>query len=919
MLPPSARRLFRLAPRRDAARRAERQLSELDDEIRLHLELRVEQLVALGVPPDEAHRRALAKFGPLEEAHPRLDAANRYREDRGHRRERLDALAQDIRFALRGLGRRPGFTAAVVLTLALGIGANATMFGVVDRLMLRPPAWLAAPERTGRVYAWTTSEGTETPSRYLEYRTFLDLVEGTHAFSHAAAFAPSRYVLGEGDRAREVLVTLATGGFWSLFDVRPAVGRFFGPAEDALPTGEPVLVLSHAYWQTQFGGDPGVVGRTVRAGRTLFTIIGVAPEGFSGFEIQPVAAWIPLSAGANEQFGTGPVNEGEPWHQTYDITWIQMVARRRPGVTVEQASAELSAAYRQSYANHAARSRRLPAGEVARPRAELASVLHDRGPMGRREAKVSVWLGGVALVVLLIACANVASLLLARAVERRREVAVRVALGVSRARLLGQTLLEGALLATLGGALGVVAADVGGRVVWRVLIPGVGRVRESAGGSVVDGRVLLFAVAASLVAGLLSSLAPAIHASRGDVAGVLRSGVRTGVGRGARRLRTGLLVVQGTLTVLLLIGAGLFVQSLRNVRGLDFGYDAGRLLYLSLDPRGMELKGPELEALRERLRLRALALPVVEAAAVTVSVPNAFVVGEVIRVPGVDSATLPEFFTFNAVSPDYFRTAGTRIVRGRPFTDADRIGAAPVVVISESAAREIWPGRDAVGRCVKVGADTAPCAEVVGIAADVRMSLQEPPALHVYVPAAQGSHEDAGLYIRTRGAAREQVESIRRELQRLMPGQSFIRATPVQDIVDPDVRSWRLGATMFTLFGVLALLVAGVGLYSVIAYDVAQRRHELGVRIALGARTMHVLRLVVGKGLRVSALAVTLGAGIALLAGRWVKPLLYEVSERDPMTFAAVAGTVLVVAAAASLIPARRAARVDPAESFRAD
>ena len=919
MLPRRARRLFHLTLRRDPIRRAERRLSDVDEEIRLHLELRAEQLVALGVPPEEARRRALEKFGPVTEARSRLDADYRHREDRVHLRERLDALAHDIRFSLRGLRRRPTFTLAVVLTLALGIGANTTMFDIVDRLMLRPPAFLDAPDRTGRVYVWTTSQQGEEAARWMQYRAFLDLSEGARSLSHAAAVTTNEYVLGEGEAAREERVTLASGRFWSLFEARPDVGRFFGPADDALPAGQPVLVLSHAYWQSRYAADPRVVGRTVRLGRTIFTIIGVAPREFNGVELEPVAGWIPMSAGANEQFGTRSVGfPGERWYQTYGITWIEMVARRKAGVTVEQANAELTTAYRRTYATVAAQypSRRR-ALEAARPRAELAPILPDRGPAGRPEAKVAVWLAGVALLVLLIACANVASLLLARAVERRREVAVRLALGVSRARLLGQALLEGGLLALLGGALGIAAAYVGGGILRGVLLPELGAGGAAPGGAV-DGRVFAFALAASLAAGLLSSLVPALHASRSDVANVLRSGTRGSGGRRAR-LRTGLLVAQGTLTMLLLVGAGLFVRSLHNVRALDVGYDAGRLLYLSMDLRGTELEPAEREALRERLRERAAALPQVEAAAITLTVPYRMVIGEVIRVPGVDSTRLPQWFTLNAVSPDYFRAAGTRIVRGRGFAEADHAGAAPVVVVSEATARAIWPGQEALGRCLKVGADTAPCAEVVGIARDVRLSLQQGPAEHVYVAAAQGRYERAGLYIRMRGEARRDSESVRRELQRLMPGQSFIRALALQDVVDPTFRSWQLGATMFTIFGLLALLVAAVGLYSVIAYTVAQRTRELGVRIALGARSADVLRLVVGEGLRVAALALVLGAGLAVLAGRWVKPLLYQVSERDPATFALVAATLLVVAVAASLVPALRAARVDPSVSFRAD
>lgn len=829
-------------------------------------------------------------------------------------RDTFDALVHDLRFALRGLRKRPAFTAAVALTLALGIGANATMFGIVDRLLLRPPAMMLAAERTGRVFLWRTFDDGPSAHHNIQYRRYLDLTESTRSFDKTAAYFGAQLVFGDGEKAKQERTSLVSASFWSMFRVAPALGRFFGPAEDKLPNGAPVVVLGYRYWQSRFGGDPGVLGKAIRIGTSMYTVIGVAPKEFNGLDMQSVTAYMPITAGASELFGGSERRLRDPWYETYNMTWMEMVARRKPGVTVEQANADLTAAYRRSYLAQQARrnSGGLPIEKV-KPRAELASIIRDRGPNGRQEARVATWLGGVSFLVLLIACANVASLLLARAVERRREIAVRVALGVSRARLLGQLLTESTLLALIGGFAGVLAAHWGGGVLRRTLLPDV-----EWGSTLLDGRMLLFAAALALLAGLLTGIAPALQMRRDDVSAALKAGGREGSLRRSR-LRTALLVLQGAVSVLLLVGAGLFVRSLRNVKGLDLGYEAEKLIHVSSEMRGTKLDSAARVSLQEALRERAAALPGVEAAAQTLAVPFYMTWSEPVRAPGVDTTRLRDEYYMNAVSPEYFATTGIRILRGRGLTTADRAGSRRVLVISEQTAKTVWPGQEAVGKCLRRGADTAPCEDVVGVASDVRLSFEDGPARHVYVPIAQESNSGAGLFVRTRGDAARATETVRRELQKLMPGAAFVKTQALADIVAPAVRSWRLGATMFSLFGLLALLVAAVGLYSVIAYNVAQRTHELGVRMALGARTGDVLRLVVGEGLRVTVVAIALGVAAALLAGRWVKPLLFQVSEKDPTTYVGVAVALLLVAGAASLVPARRAARVDPSVALRSD
>ncbi|MFN2400126.1 MAG: FtsX-like permease family protein, partial [Gemmatimonadaceae bacterium] len=517
-------------------------------------------------------------------------------------------------------------------------------------------------------------------------------------------------------------------------------------------------------------------------------------------------------------------------------------------------------------------------------------------------------------LVLLMACANVANLLLARALRRRREIAVRIALGVSRGRLLRQLLSESVLLALIGGGAGVLVAHWGGGVLRKLLLPDVEWTT-----TLFDGRVLLFSALMALLAGLLTGIVPALQLSRSDVAATLKAGGREGSVHRSR-LRASLLVLQGAISVVLLIGAGLFVRSLHNVRTLDLGFDAERIVHVGLSMRGTAIDSARKHMLFEELMDRARALPMVEEATITHAVPFWMTWSDRVYSPGVDSTRLHDEYYLNSVSTEYFRTMGTRILRGRGLTSADRAGAVRVAIVSATAAHTIWPGQDPLGKCVKDGSDTVPCRYVVGVAEDIRRGFDEGPGRNVYFSAAQHlSPNWASLFVRTRGEARLQVEPVRRELQRMMPGSGFVKAQSLLDIIDPNVRPWRLGATMFSLFGVLALFVAALGLYSVIAYDVAQRTHELGVRVALGASSRHILRLVVGSGVRVTAVGMVLGAGLAAFTGKYIKPLLYEISPSDPLTFIGVLLALLIVAVAASLVPGLRATKVDPNVALRAD
>jgi len=907
MLPSRARRFFRLAIHRPALTE-----QDVDAEIAFHLEARAAQLMARGLSPDAARFEAHRRFGDVELARQTLTSSASRRETRMELREILGNWAQDFRYAARGMRKSPGFTAAVVLTLALGTGANATMFGVVDRLLLQPPAYLREPNEVNRVYltANGTNFGTMLGTNQ-SYRRYQDLITHARSASQIAAYYETELAFGTGEAAHEERTGLVTGSFWPLFGVQPALGRFFSAAEDQLPQGTPVAVLGYGYWQSHFAGARDVLGKPIRIGRSDYTIIGVAPVGFSGVSLRSMAAFIPITAGGADVFAEMGVTK---WRDSYRVGWLQTIVRRKPNVSRDAASADFTNALRLSLETQRPTEPpgQLPGPDSLHARAELASIIEDRGPRRSQEATVAVWLVGVSVLVLLMACANVANLLVARAIRRRREIAVRLAVGVSRARLLTQFLSESTLLAIVGGAVGVLVAQWGGGLLRAFLLPDVAWTAAA-----VDPRLLGVTAVIAVVAGVITGLAPMRQLARADVVSDLRDGGR-GVSLRGSRMRRGLLVLQGAISVVLLIGAGLFVRSFHNVRSLDLGFQPDHVIIAEMSARGTPIDSARRLEIMERLRERALTVPGVQHAANTLTIPFSIEWNQRLIVPGVDTAALRDLFYINPVGPGYFETMGTPLVRGRQITDADRAGGQLVAVLSQTAARRIWPSEDPLGKCVKVDAK-GPCSIVVGVSGDIRAGFNEGPTRHVYLAAAQVPLPDSRLFIRTRGDAAKQTEAVRRALQEVVPGFAYVSTQTLDSIIAPEMRSWRLGATMFTIFGVLALLVAAIGLYSVVAYDVSQRTRELGVRVALGASAAAVLRLVVGEGVRVVVVGLALGAAVALALASRVSPLLYQVSAKDPVTYAGVVGILLVVAIVASLAPALRAARVDPNVALRTE
>jgi putative ABC transport system permease protein len=874
--------------------------ADLIDELAFHREMVERDLVRRGMSPAAASAEARRTLG--NETFMREEARAVWLWPS------LEAMWRDATYALRDLRRSPTFTLGVVLTLALGIGANAAMFSLVDRLLFRAPARMIDPASVHRVYLYRMSRGEEIQTGG-QYARYVDLARWSTAFSQTAGVSLKTLAVGVGAETRLRNVAVVSAGFFGFFDARPILGRYFTASEDAPPDPAPVAVLGASLWRTQFGSSRDVLGSILHIDAVAYTIIGVAPDGFVGlWPYRPPAAFVPVA--------TFAASRGvQDWAPTFGESFgLGMIVRRRPGMTTAAATADLTNALRRSYQAQNA-GRRTPPLAVLRPRALAGSILTERGPEPSGTARAARWLSGVTLIVLVIACANVANLVLARTIRRRREIAVRIALGVSRARLLGQLLTEGIVLALLGGTVGVVIAVWGASVLRATFLPGTERASF-----ISDPRTLLFAGAVALGTGVLTGLVPMARVRLVSLTDDLKSGARDGTYQ-RMGLSTALLVAQSALSVVLLVGAGLFVRSLRNVRDVRLGFEADSVLVVELNMRDVRLDSATAVALRLRLLEAAKAMPGVSHATLREAIPFAGMSSWPLFVTGIDSVRKLGQFHFNTVSADYFATMGTRILRGRGIESLDGERARRIAVVGQSMAAVLWPGQDPIGRCMRIAADTMPCTYVVGVAEDIRsQSIDvESKLFYYYLPAAQWRPHEGGLFVRARGDARRVAEPLRRHLQREMPGTSFVTVTPLGEIVEGKMRSWIVGARVFTAFGALALVLAAVGLYSVIAYNVTQRTRELGVRLALGAGRAAIVRLVVSGGLRFAFAGIVIGGAVALAAGKWIAPMLFQQSPRDPAVFAVVTVALFGVAIAASWIPAARAAGVDPRSAMQAE
>ena len=840
----------------------------------------------------------------------------------------LDALRYDTNYALRGFRRRPGFTAVIVTTLALGIGANTTMFGLLDRLLLQAPAQIADPDRVVLFNVRTAGfDGAQTTQPYVLSTILRDRVSD---FADVAVATPTGVVrrqyfpVGRGPTASRVAGALVSASYFSVLGVHPALGRFFLPDEETETNAQKLAVLGYGYWQRQYAGRRDVIGQTIDVGVSRYTIVGVAPAGFTGTELRDVEVWLPITAADGLRFA-----KGSDWTTSANSQWLLILARLKPGVLVQHAEAQASAAYRNWEIERLSKFSPKAPAYVDSETVMLGSLIPGKSPWkwglsgSGTDIVISRLLGVVSLMVLLIACANVANLLLVRALGRRREIAVRLALGVGRRRLITQLVIEGALLA-LFGAVGALVVTLFATPLIRAWLIGDGAWT----GGALNGRVLAFNAVLALGSGIVTALVPALQTSHPDLTSALKAGSREGAIHRSRT-RTTLLVLQAALAIVLLAGAGMFIRSLQKVASLDLGVDVDHTLVGQINHSVAGLSNEEAHHLYDRFAERTRALPGITASAITVGLPFQLSWGTTIAVPGQQLTRASAQAYQYGISADYFKALGVRLLSGRTFTAGDRAGSAPVAIVNETMARRLWPNQSPIGACVRVGGDTVPCATVVGVVGNTRrQDLVEKPVQQVYRPLDQLSSAITDntvsffgytLVMGTRGDADAMAEQARQAMQSVGASVPYANVQSMRSLLGRQTRAWELGARVFSAFGALALLLAAIGLFSVVAFTIGQRTHEFGVRAALGAQRTDLLRLGLLRGLAPAAIGVVIGVLAALAGGRFVASLLFDVSPRDPTVLSVASGLLLVSSLVAALAPAMRASRVDPTIALRAE
>lgn len=882
--------------------------SDVDEELAFHIAMRVERNIALGMSSDDARRDAERRFGEIARWRQQL-IDHDTRKHASHERQQIMAdFFQDIQYAVRSLKRAPGMTLAVVLTLALGLGVNMAMFSFLDVVFLRPPAGVRDPAEVRR--AWTRLEfrsGTQfwPGFSYPQYAAIRSAL-GPDVPSTIYRWPTDAWVR-RGDHEVKAAVSHVDIDYFSLLGVRPFAGRFISADENRLGTPIHVAVVSHEFWRRHLDADSAAIGRTIHIASQPYTVVGVAATGFNGVDLDVTDVWVPLATISGR---------GEAWWRSHNVNGFHLLLRPDGRMQLADHAVESRVALGLS----APEARFLASDSAAVVR--LGSLNRARGPGKKeQEVKIATRLAGVTVIVLLIACANVINLLLARAVRRRREIAVRLAMGISRLRLARLLLTESMLLAVLAAAGAVLAAAWGGTLLRALLMPDVNWADEA---SPMHWRIIALAIALGLGAGLIAGILPVLQSLKTAVTGALKAGSGTSEQGHRSRVRDALVVAQAALSVVLLVGAALFVSSLKNVHGIRTGYDTAGLVYAGVgfdtDDSVRDSRFPrEFRALADRLRNA----PGVDDIAFTRMVPTRGFSSMIFH-PDVDTTVHRKpFATFTLVSPEFFAVTGTRIVQGQDFPSVTGPAMPPVVIVNETFARAQWPGMFAVGRCLSFPPEDV-CYRVIGVAETAMFDklIEEPQAqyyLPIDNPPAEAGSWFSTMIVKTEPGAHEVVSAqMQRILRETFPsGRTSI--TTMEKVMEPEYRPWRLGATLFTAFGVLALIVAALGIYSTIAYTVAQRTHEFGVRSALGAQTSDILRQVVGSSLRVVIVGVLLGTALALAAGRFIAALLYGIEPSDPRVMFAVSIALMGIAIVAALGPAWRAARVNPVVALRSD
>jgi putative ABC transport system permease protein len=873
---------------------------EIAEELRFHIELRAEENVRRGMAPEEARREAERQFGRFD----------RIKEEgyevRGGRW--LEAMWQDLRYGVRMLLKHKGFTAVAVLSLALGIGANIAIFSLADKVMMRK---LPIEESDRLVVVSTSSDqGLRT---IFTYPDFADYRDRNEVFEGLVCYVQRPLTLSEGRQAERLQGMIVSGNYFTALRVRPALGRGFLPEEDKIRGSHPVVVLSYGLWQRRFGADPGLLGRTVNLNGYGFTVVGITPPEFAG-TIPGSAPDVYVPVMMQGQVMPGWKMDPLFGPRSRDLSWLEVLGRLKPGVGREQAAVAMNMLGSQI-------ARANPNADGS-PRSEPKFVLED-GSRGHtyllRDLRFPLqMLMATVGLILLIACANVANLLLARAGTRRKEIAVRLAIGAGRGRLIRQLLTESLLLATLGGGAGLaLAASISGLVVSYTPANNFSTLRLD---NRLDWRVLGFTLGISLLTGILFGLAPALSASRPDLVSVLKD-ESTLLGNRVRRLslRNLLVVGQVALSLMVLVGAGLCVRSLQNLQAIDAGFDTAKVLVMSTDvtlngydkERGLRFYSELLERMKLLRGVEAVSLGFLLPLGGGVS-STLQVVGYVPR-PGEDMS-----FDYNTIGPDYFRTMNIPLLQGREFGQSDAAAAPRVVIINETAARRFWPNQSPIGQ--RVSFKPEEFREIVGVVKDSKYSrLNEEARPAIYVPLAQEYRGNMALHVRTAGEPRAMLALVLREVQALDASLPLYNIKTLEEQKSSSLYTSRMAATLLTVFGLLALGLAAVGLYGVMAYAVNRRTREIGIRLALGAQSKDVLRQVLVEGMCIVTIGLALGLVGAVAATRLVAGFLYGVTATDPVSFAGAALLLAGVALLANYLPARRASRTDPLVALRCD
>jgi predicted permease len=885
---------------------------DLNDELRFHLDMQTEENLRRGMSPEEAAFVSNRTFGGLEQT------KELYRDRRGL--PAVEVLWQDLKYAFRILRKTPGFTAVAVASLALGIGANTAIFSLIDRVMLRALP-VRNPEQLVLLGNGTrsgiTEGGIESRAVIFSYPAYRDLGDRNQVFSGMLAFVTYTDALrvnidrGEPEAAN---VKMVSGNYFAVLGVSPLIGRILADTDDQSTT--PVAVLNYAYWMRRFARDPAVIGKTITIRQsahsgTVLQVVGVAPPDFFGEKVGASPDfWIPLTMQAQ-------IPPGRPWLENRRVSTLQLIGRLKPGMTASAASAHIDVLFRQIVTESTGSA---PSEQIRRRIAAITVETHsaERGisSLRLRFSYSLQILMGVAGLVLLIACANIANLLLARAAARQNEIALRLAIGASRRRLIRQFLTESVLLASVGGALGVLLAGWGSHLLVRMASGGPTTLPLDVSPNL---RILGFTAGVSLLTGILFGLAPALRATQTAIHPLLRGGKSGSAAKG--RLGRGLVVAQVALSLLLLVGAGLFVRSFQNLENMDLGFVKENVLMFDIDPGFTGYKGAQLTSLYERILDRMHAIPGVRAASVAYVSFNQGRNSEGITVLG-ETARLDrdQGADCNSVGPRYFEAMGIPLRLGRVFTPADTRNSPAVAVVNEAMVRKYFPNDSPIGKRFAIGVNNSPETTIVGVVQDAHVhNLREPAPPVVYLPFAQFVERLDHLAVRAAGPTGALETQVRQALREVEPSMPVNSVRTLSDHVASALTREALIARLSTFFGLLALLLAGIGLYGVMSYSVACRTNEIGVRMALGAGRSGVLWFVLKDALWMIMAGVALGVPAALGADRLIETLLYGLDPADPVVILVSIAVLAAVAMCAAYLPARRASRVDPMVALRYD